>query len=290
MNTTKILGAVQARPQGDWVARPAGNPYKLLNTVQYMGDTWQLNVASATDVAPAAPTWINLTNMGAVRDELIVSIEAGLARKRVMPMPINKNAFLIDSGAGALEGYGTAGAVTIEAVSPNTKAFEGPYLPTKPADAVDDEKLATGDNPFWFGVYNCGPRMGRGGLANGWGSAGGGNILKVTKPAGSKHYYNNRFILPIDADFHRNSTRFKCWMYVAKGSLSGYDLSYLGDGGVIGVPSAEEWHLIDVVIGQSEVTGNYFSFSITYEEEAEIYIAMPNIFVLERDKTFINNP
>ena len=70
MTTTKVLGRVQPKLQGDWVARPAGNPYKMLDIVQYQGDSWQLSAVSATAVAPAAPTWINLTNMGSVKSYL----------------------------------------------------------------------------------------------------------------------------------------------------------------------------------------------------------------------------
>ena len=46
--------------------------------------------------------------------------------------------------------------------------------------SVNDPELATQSTPYWFGVYNKGPRIGRGGMADGWHSYGDGNLLKVT--------------------------------------------------------------------------------------------------------------
>ena len=203
---------------------------------------------------------------------------------------LNKNAFLL---GGDLTGYGTAGQLKIEAVHPNTKAFEGPYTPTKPSTATSDPHSATTSKPYWFGRYNCGPRVGRGGLANGWGSASNGRILKITKPYNSDysssyaHSYAHRLMISVDK-FHRNNFRFRCWMYVAKGKTSGYALRTIDDGGDFSVPSIKKWHLVDVVLSTSHVTYGYLSFSMKFADEGEVYMAMPQIYAVDRDNTFIN--
>lgn len=70
--------------------------------------------------------------------------------------------------------------LVLEAVHPYTKGFEGPYTPREPDSHADSVDAATGEQPYWFGVYHKGTRVARGGLADGWHSFTNGHILKIT--------------------------------------------------------------------------------------------------------------
>ncbi len=208
----------------------------------------------------------------------------------ILPCPLNYNAFLQDLGQGPLEHWGTRGSVVIEAVHPYTKGFEGPYVSYEPENRAATLDEATQDKPYWWGRYNKGPRARRGGLAGGWGGISNGNILKIYKPAGEYHSYANSCMFSMIELYKRTRSRFRAYIYVAKGPLN-FDFGLTDDGGQINIPSTNEWHFIDVIVGQSEVISSYMNINIDHSEECEIYIAMLNIFAVEgagNDATMIS--
>jgi hypothetical protein len=212
--------------------------------------------------------------------------------KKYLPlaMPLNYNAFLHDLGNGHLEGWGTRGTVKIEAVSPLHRGFEGRYVISKIDGMVDSDELATENNPRWFGQYNKGPRVGRGGLYDGWGGQPNGKILKIHKPLGEAHSYSNSCMFSLIETFKRRRFRFRAYVWVEKGPLS-FDLGLTDDGGQINIPSAKQWHFLDVINGQSEVCSSYMNINIDHAQECEIYIAMMNISAIEDEgnhSTIIN--
>ncbi|ADZ93396.1 hypothetical protein [Marinomonas mediterranea] len=201
-------------------------------------------------------------------------------RDNLMAMPLNYNAFLQDLGDGPLDGWGARGTVTIEAVHPFTKGFEGPYLPEKPDSAASSIEEATKETPFYYGRYNKGARAGRGGLAGGWGGISGGHILRIYKPAGEEHRYANSCMFSMIETYKRNRSRFRAYVYVSKGPLN-FDFGHTDDGGQINIPSAKEWHFIDQVVGQSEICSSYMNINIDHAEECELYLAMINVLPIE---------
>jgi hypothetical protein len=202
--------------------------------------------------------------------------------KKYLPlaMPLNYNAFLHDLGNGHLDGWGQRGDVTIQAVSPLTRGFEGKYIPTRENGMVDRDELATESTPRWFGVYNKGPRVRRGGLYDGWGGQSGGKILKIHKPAGELHAYLNSCMFQLIETFKRRKFRFRGYVWIEAGALS-FDIGNTSDGGQINIPSAKQWHFIDIIVNQSEVCSTYMNINIDHSEECELYIAMLNISAIE---------
>lgn len=126
--TSKVLGVVQPQPKGDWTARPASNPYKLLNIVQYMGDTWQLAVAEATSVAPASPTWTRMTDSAAVKAAVKSEVIEGLNEYLLQPF-------------GMLRMFLTAGGQP-------SWFFGTPKMQIE--DLVPDGSLGTGTHPAFI--------------------------------------------------------------------------------------------------------------------------------------------
>lgn len=182
--------------------------------------------------------------------------------------------------------YGTefyaAAGVTIEAVHPFTKAFEGPYVETKPSSATDDPSLATKENPYWYGRYNKGPRLSRGGLADGWGGISNGNILKITKEASQTQptSFNSVFFTQTKMALH-NRVRFRAYLYIEEGSCS-----FGTDAGHVGIHRGKKfdeigvWIPVDFEIGVSEtviITSSAFCMGFDYKEKTTAFLALPEI-------------
>lgn len=195
-----------------------------------------------------------------------------------LTMPLNYNSFLEDLGNGRLDRWGILGTVQIESVHPYSKGFEGPYTELKPSTAVNHPSDATPEHPYWFGRYYAGPRTSRGGLSGGWGGTT-GHILKITKPAGSQHNYNNAAVFSLLEEFKRSKFRFRGFVYIAKGPKY-FHLRHLDDGGQINVPTLNEWHFIDVVVNGSNITTSSMRISLDSADECEVYIAMMNIHAI----------
>jgi hypothetical protein len=191
-----------------------------------------------------------------------------------LPMPLNANAFMV----GGATGYGAVGNVAISAVHPFTKAFEGPYAATKPTSVAIRESDATQAQPYWFGVYNKGPRANRGGLGDGWQGLGSGHLLKLAKPQGGQHDYNNACVFALNKHIKLSAFIFRAYVWIESGPLS-FGVGPYDSGGNVTVPSAGEWHVVNQLMRCSEVTSkNNWRIRLTSSEAQEIYIAMPNIF------------
>lgn len=208
-----------------------------------------------------------------------------------MPPNMIKNTYMDVVKDGVPEGYGASG-VSISAVHPYTKGFEGPYTPTSPASAVTDPALATLEKPIWYGIYNKGPRFPNwgGGLADGWGGLGGGNILKVTG-AYTSGTENRQVYFPMARRTYAGRLGFRAWIYLAKGSeiRFGSHAGYQNTGGNLAFKKADiekspqGWKFVDFVIDTNsgmQVNGQCMAMGFSCNEEVEAYIAMPYLYTM----------
>ena len=195
------------------------------------------------------------------------------------------NALMDDLDGTRPVGFGSSG-VTTGAAHPPTKAFEGPSVPEAPAGATSDPEQATATAPYWFGNYNMGPRIGRGGLSGGWGGLGRGNILKITAQPGD----GNRLVTFTAARQTQNQViGFRGYVKLVKGS----SLSFGTDAGHAGVHRGKRiskadidagpqgWLYVDFTVGVSRTmhstAGTNLGFS--KDEEIEAYLALPYMYV-----------
>ena len=207
------------------------------------------------------------------------------------PMPPNliANSFMTKVDAGIPVGYSYTG-VTIEAVHPFTKGFEGPYIPERPTNAANDPNLATMANPFWYGVYNKGPRLWRGGLADGWCGIANGNILKITASPDSSKFWTTVF-LPMARTAAADRIGFRGFLKIVQGSAAGFgsDSGYQGNGSTGHVvtkaqtdAAAQGWMFLDFVVDTSQVTSMFnanFALGFSRLENIEVYLALPYAYI-----------
>jgi hypothetical protein len=191
-------------------------------------------------------------------------------------------------------GYWVAGNVTLEAVHPFTKGFEGPYTASKPENAADSIEEATEQNPYWFSRYYKGQRASRGGLGDGWGGIADGKILKIT---GDNSGQRTVVYFPFERNILANSLRFKAWIKIVSakkvgfGVDSGYYRDSLARGLVITNEQADTapdgWYRIDEIIRISRITslsGTAFSLGIEADGGPfEVYLALPYLGVVDND-------
>lgn len=209
---------------------------------------------------------------------------SGLSYKDASPN-LRNNSFLRSSySGGSLGGYGAFGSVSIAAVSPNTKGFEGPYTPTQGGATAASLDAATAGTPYWYGMFNIGPRMGRGGLANGFPSGGDGNILKITAPANTSRQYYDGCSIGLPYPIKRNYLRFRAWVWIQSGTYNTFSVSVIDSGTAITIPNFNTWTYVDQLIGMSQVIDtdcriNYYYSSDT--RAVEMYFAMINITIPE---------
>lgn len=211
--------------------------------------------------------------------------------QQYMPLPLNLFSNAMMRGVepeGHPTGYAAVGCA-IEAVHPWTKGFEGCYTPDAPQNVAPTIDSANEDNPYWFGRHLLGHRMYRGGLAGGWGGISDGKILKITSTASASSKY---FRVPVATFgvFPKLGLRF--WIKIVKGKLG-----FGGDNGLykgaanklnnVIEKSASDaardgWLLVDSVIGISQATavaGNVLNFGLPHDEDCEIYIALPYLYI-----------
>ncbi|OQS37609.1 hypothetical protein B0T45_13880 [Chromobacterium haemolyticum] len=188
-------------------------------------------------------------------------------------------------------GYSYSGCA-IQVAHPFTKGFEGPYIATAPIDSVSDSNQATEQNPYWYGVYNKGPRLARGGLADGWGGIS-GKILKITaKPDVTKDWCTVWF--PAAHAAFSNMVRFKGWIKLAKGSAFslGTDAGHRGSMSYatrrIDTEKAPQgWFHFDTVLAISDcgsMSAAACVLGFPRDEEIEAYLALPYVAALTSDK------
>lgn len=189
-------------------------------------------------------------------------------------------------------GWSTVSGVTIKAVSPFTKAFEGRYVPTSYHDAnpslfTNDPELATETVTYWYGNYNKGPRIQRGGMGDGWHSLSDGKILKIsgTGFTASQHNYVS---MPMERNNLGAKWLFYCWVKIVKGTTfgAGVDSGYMGvaRGDTVSKATTDAgsqgWYRYFTLATSSQITsldGLAFSIGITPDANGdfEYYIALP---------------
>jgi hypothetical protein len=198
---------------------------------------------------------------------------------------LRQNSFLRNSASsGALTGYSALGSASIAAVSPLTKGFEGPYTPTQGSATAGSLDAATSSTPYWYGVFNIGPRMGRGGLANGWGGLGDGNILKITAPANTSRQYYDGCYISLTGPSKRNSLRFRAWVWVQSGTFNTFWVSIIDAGTGITIANYNTWTFVDQIVYMSSVTDADCRINWLYQSDTrpvEMYFAMINITLPE---------
>jgi hypothetical protein len=198
----------------------------------------------------------------------------------------NSYMYLLDGSKPA--GYNVDGNITIEAVHPFTKGFEGPYCPTAPAGAAASVDEATANTPYWFGVHNKGSRIWRGGLADGWYSYADGHILKIT---GNSNSNNCLVTFPFERNVFPKTYRFRAWIkivnadWVGFGTDAGYNYGQYKCQGNFSITKAQAdaatdgWLFIDKTITFSSTTLlNGLVFSMGFSgQNIEVYLALPQL-------------
>lgn len=210
-----------------------------------------------------------------------------------LPPNLIRNSYmnLLDGSKPA--GYNVSGNLTLEAVHPFTKGFEGPYVGQQPSNVATNVDEATEASPFWFGVYNKGARASRGGLADGWHSIPDGRILKITGNNSAQH---TCVFFPFEQNVLANKLRFKAWLKISSGKQVGFGADSGYQNVVRGLAiakaqadaSVDGWYQIDAVVGISEVTSlDSLAFSMGIEADTgvdfEVYLALPYVTNVDND-------
>jgi len=218
---------------------------------------------------------------------LIGSKENTRAQEALVPNLI-RNSYMLLLDGNKPAGFSSSGNIRLEAVHPYTKAFEGPYVSAKPANAASSVDNASANSPYWFGQYNKGSRVRRGGLADGWSSYSGGKILKLSGDNSSTH---TMAFFPIERNVLTNKVRLRAWVKIVKGRevSFGSDAGYGNTSRGLVITKAmcdtgtDGWYRIDATVGISQITdliGNAFSMGLK-GNEIEVYLAVPHLSVLD---------
>ncbi|NEO78186.1 hypothetical protein [Moorena sp. SIO4G3] len=237
-----------------------------------------------------------------IEDNLTVNgkiTTSGMIRGSSMPPNLIRNSYMNILDGNKPAGYRIDGNVTLEAAHPFTKGFEGPYVGEKPPNAADSVDDATEENPYWFGIFNKGARIKRGGLADGWASFPDGKILKITGDNSGQH---TMILFPFESRGNfltKKYVHLKAWLKISSGKQVGFgELAGWGNGkpnsGLIITKEQSDnapdgWYRVDGVIPTSEVTklgGQSFSMGIVGDEadgSFEVYLALPYLANLDND-------
>ncbi|NES22055.1 MAG: hypothetical protein F6K41_24810, partial [Symploca sp. SIO3E6] len=224
-------------------------------------------------------------------------ITTGMIRGSSMPPNLIRNSYMNILDGDKPAGYRSGVNVTLEAAHPFTKGFEGPYLGIKPANAADSVDDATEENPYWFGRFNKGARINRGGLADGWTTFPDGKILKITGDNSGKH---TAVLFPFESqgNFFTKKVHLKAWLKISSGTqvefgeVAGLSNRQPNNGLIITKEQSDNapdgWYRVDGVISTSEVTrldGRSFSMGIEAitGESFEVYLALPYLANLDDD-------
>lgn len=195
------------------------------------------------------------------------------------------NSYMSKVTSNVPDGFSTTG-LTIVAAHPYTAGFEGPYTPTAPVGSVNDPNLATETTPYWYGVYYKGPRIGRGGMADGWHSYGDGKILKVTG-AGLTASSHCSVFMPKELNNLGAKWFFSAFVKIIKGTGFSYgtDAGYTGSAPNFVTKAtidagAQGWLRVSGIVDTSQITsidGLAFSMGIHPDAngDVEAYIALP---------------
>jgi len=232
---------------------------------------------------------------GAVSGNVTVSGEFFTAQPAFGGFPLAPNlihnSYMNRVTLGVPDGYSVLGSITIEAVSPYTKAFEGPYVSTAVHDAnpsgyVTDPELATSTTPYWFGNYFKGPRISRGGMADGWHSFNDGKILKITGTGVTTGHCS--IFLPKELNNLGAKWIFNAFVKITKGTHftvgadAGYNRGNTGYSVTKAVADAgpQGWVRFSTLLNTSQITsidGLAISMAILPDANGDIegYVALP---------------
>ena len=213
-----------------------------------------------------------------------------LAQNPAVTPNLVRNSFMNILDGNQPAGYTVYGNLSLTAVHPFTKGFEGPYTPSAPAGAVGSPDQATETSPYWYGVYNKGSRANRGGLAGGWGAMSDGKILKITGDNSGTHTFVR---LPVERNVLTNRLRLRAWVKIVSGSQVSFGtdagIANIMRGFVLTKATADQalngWYRIDTEIGISEVTnleGNAIAMGLL-GSNLEVYLALPHVSVVNSD-------
>jgi len=200
--------------------------------------------------------------------------------------------------------------LNLEAVHPFTKCFEGPYCNAKnrkcsnyPKSVSKCNDAVGPDRPYIFGTYNMGSRIWRGGLSQGWGSHGGGNILKITGShtgnSGSTNYLWIRF--PSERQAVTDKILFRGYIKMISGKARAcMTISQCGPYWTPAITnkSPDGWHQINVVIKGSHITDLDYFYGPSLEVfggasnnkgSFEMYLALPYMAIVMEKTSDMNN-
>ena len=219
----------------------------------------------------------------------LLAIKPQLFAQAAVTPNLIRNSYMDLIEGGRPIGFNYNGAMSVQAVHPYTQGFEGPYLAAAPAGAAASPDDATETSPYWYGVFNKGPRATRGGLADGWGSLPGGKILRI---AGNNTGASTLIQFPMEKSALTGKVRLRAWIKIVSGDLVGFGYD-AGQGnaawGNFNVTKAtadtgpQGWYYIDNIVPISRVTsiaGNSFCMGIK-GSNFEVYLALPHLSVVE---------
>jgi len=192
--------------------------------------------------------------------------------------------------------------IQLSAVHPFSQGFEGPYTPQMEPTHLEPSQHcdATLENPVWFGRWNKGSRVIRGGLGDGWSGTTSGHILKIwgSRAVGTIPVLQLPFVVAPMKKF-----RLECWIKIRKGlgvmfaKEPGHFNNFSTSQEDPRPPktcrksdcwtSAEAWYLFDEVIEDSYT---YYCglFMACFGDDAgfgefEIYLAMPYLTAVRQE-------
>ncbi|MEX6690313.1 hypothetical protein QTN47_22575 [Danxiaibacter flavus] len=209
----------------------------------------------------------------------------------VTPNLIRNSYMNLTEPNGSPSGYTCTNNLNLAAVHPFTKGFEGPYLQYRPASANASTENATEQSPYWFGTWNKGPRIGRGGLADGWGSFGDGHILKISGTNTGEHTF---MTFPFERNIQGDLFRLQGWIKIVSadwvnfGVDAGYQNQPYGSFTLSKTQTdaaPDGWYRIDKIMGMSRITalgGHAFSMGFG-GKNIEVYFALPHLSLVENN-------
>ncbi len=187
--------------------------------------------------------------------------------------------------------YSSGGSsVTIEAVteSPFYKGFIGPYSETKPPGSSSSPEAASATSPYWYGVWNCGPRISR------WGWGGMSfNLLHLTISGDATYtlvYQDHSDLL---VGNHAGRYHFRAYVKILRGEAFGVSQGAGASSLIVTKQECdaapEGWCLLDGSFHGSNTAAVMIGFGRPggVVTDLEVLVALPYLYVenpLWRDK------
>jgi len=247
-------------------------------------------------------------------DQLENLVEEKVARIPVAPNLIKNSLMQSLQPCGAPTGYTVnsfklGGKITCNAVHPYTHGFEGCYTREPPENSVRPKECALAKKgcPVFYGIYNMGPRLTRGGLYTGWHTIRNGHILKLV--GNRRDQLETGINLPVLGIGAASKVRFVAWIKCVKGCvMMSVDYRAWNNPGMLFkgkrlpggcrpqdcAQAPQGWFQLDDVVPISNITklngGHSFLLRCFGQPENgglgdfEIYVALPYITLVEDSK------